>query len=207
MALPPFIYIYIDSSQLALPLPLNNYTMMWFYESWSAKLLTFKISDWCACTKVMLHFFAARKMGFSQLPKATPSILFLVLLSCTCFTSTGSPHYFCFLSSLSLSLNFHWFGAFCIMDGSVFLKLMHVRVSFWWDLHFMLHGAYALLNLEMRVCLWKMQHLFFEFDKEIVETSDHLLLLILLMPIILSRSMLFSLLCCYDEDIDMEQRN
>ena len=172
-------------------------------------LLTFKISAWCACTKVVLKNFAATKMGFSLLPKATipTNILFLVLLSCTCFTSTGSPHYFCFLSSLSLSLNFHWFGAFCIMDGSVFLKLMHVRVSFWWDLHFMLHGAYALLNLEMRVCLWKMQHLFFEFDKEIVETSDHLLLLILLMPIILSRSMLFSLLCCYDEDIDMEQRN
>ncbi|KAG5096031.1 hypothetical protein JHK84_051619 [Glycine max] len=38
----------------------------------------------------MLHFFAARKMGFSQLPKATPSILFLVLLSCTCFTSTDA---------------------------------------------------------------------------------------------------------------------
>lgn len=71
----------------------------------------------------------------------------------------------------------------------------------------MLRGSYALLNLEMHVWLWKMQPYFFEFDRENVETFDHLLLLILLMPIILSRSMLFSLLCCYDEDIDMEQRN
>lgn len=38
----------------------------------------------------MVNIFAARKMGFPLLPKATPRILFLVLLSCTCFTSTDA---------------------------------------------------------------------------------------------------------------------
>lgn len=45
--------------------------------------------------------FAAIEMGFSLLSTANPCILFLFLLSCTCFTSTGSlpkssySHWFC----------------------------------------------------------------------------------------------------------------
>ena len=88
-------------------------------------------------------------MGFFLLPKATPCILFLALLSCTCFTSTGSPHYYFF--PFFFLVYVFGYAVFCLRGCSVFLRCS--TVSIFCGIHSILRGPYALLlAFEMKAC-------------------------------------------------------